>query len=255
MALPGGDSTRVRRRGAGRQRCGASRSRRGACYRGGEAGNRTVTLQATSPRRTFRSKSDQRFDGGLRPRKMDRSERAGGEGRGAGDAIGGRWPPAIRVRSWPLSGGLRRTRPITSGSSPKTRVGLPTATIRPLRPPPTANPPKPPCCGPDPGKPPRAPACAERPPVERRDGVEGNRLATVSRARAPIGTTFCVLPQRGGHRHLQLHPARQRPYCDDGQTHLHGPRRRQQGGLPGSRLAQEEAQARALHTRHYRRCL
>jgi hypothetical protein len=50
-------------------------------------------------------------------------------------------------------------------------------------------PPKPPCCGPDPGKPPRT-LLVQNVRQSKTRWREGNRLATVSRAKAPIGTTF-----------------------------------------------------------------
>ena len=50
-------------------------------------------------------------------------------------------------------------------------------------------PPKPPCCGPDPGKPPRV-LVVQNVRQSKTRWREGNRLATVSRAKAPIGTTF-----------------------------------------------------------------
>jgi len=50
-------------------------------------------------------------------------------------------------------------------------------------------PPQPPCCGPDPGKPPHVLLVQNVRQATTR-WREGNRLATVSRARTPIGTTF-----------------------------------------------------------------
>jgi len=50
-------------------------------------------------------------------------------------------------------------------------------------------PPKPPCCDPDPGKPPRA-LLVQNVRQSATRWRQGNRLATVSRAKTPIGTTF-----------------------------------------------------------------
>jgi hypothetical protein len=50
-------------------------------------------------------------------------------------------------------------------------------------------PPKPPCCGPDPGKPPRV-LLVQNARQSTTRWRAGNRLATVSRAKTPIGTTF-----------------------------------------------------------------
>jgi hypothetical protein len=50
-------------------------------------------------------------------------------------------------------------------------------------------PPKPPCCGPDPGKPPRV-LLVQNVRQSTTRWRQGNRLATVSRAKTPIGTTF-----------------------------------------------------------------
>ena len=57
--------------------------------------------------------------------------------------------------------------------------------------PPTTEPtnPRPPCCDPDPGKPPRV-LLVQNVRQSATRWREGNRLATVSRAKTPIGTTF-----------------------------------------------------------------
>jgi hypothetical protein len=62
-------------------------------------------------------------------------------------------------------------------------------TATPASPPEPPAPPKPPCCGPDPGKPPRV-LLVQNVRQSKARWREGNRLATVSRAKAPIGTTF-----------------------------------------------------------------
>jgi len=52
-----------------------------------------------------------------------------------------------------------------------------------------SDPPRPPCCGPDPGKPPRV-LLVQNVRQSTTRWRQGNRLATVSRAKTPIGTTF-----------------------------------------------------------------
>ena len=64
----------------------------------------------------------------------------------------------------------------------------------------------------------------------------------------PYRHDLLLLAQRTGSRDLQLHQARRRPHQDGGHAHLYGPRRHQQGGIPGPHLARKEAQAGALQT-------
>jgi FG-GAP repeat len=63
------------------------------------------------------------------------------------------------------------------------------AHAEPPKPPAQGEPPKPPCCGPDPGQPPRV-LLVQNVRQSKTRWREGNRLATVSRAKAPTGTTF-----------------------------------------------------------------
>jgi hypothetical protein len=121
----------------------------------------------------------------------------------------------------------------------------------PPEPPAQGESPKPPCCGPDPGKPPRV-LLLQNVRQSKTKWRTGKRLATVSRAQAPIGTTFSFslseeasvifsFTRRIGGRTVTA-----------GKLAFTGARWHQQGGLPGTHLTQEEAQARTLHARHYR---
>ena len=101
--------------------------------------------------------------------------------------------PAARVHSRPSSAGLRRERPTTSDSSPKTPVEWPTAAIRRLRAKPEAHPPK----ESPPRRPNPTPRCRRDPETSLPPAVqharqsatrwrEGNRLARISRAKTPM---------------------------------------------------------------------
>lgn len=81
---------------------------------------------------------------------------------------------------------------------------------------------------------------------------EGNRLATVSRAKAPIGTTFSFSLNEEATVTFSFTRRVSGRAVTAGKLTFTGHDGTNKVAFQGSRLTQKEAQARALHTRHYR---